>query len=212
MKHPAKQDDNLLNVLNAWVRLLEMNLSRYQADETDDNRYLDNTDTNYPPMEAIDDEPYDTRKMRQQIVAWLELEMSDNAVYQENIQWYNHEIYTRDAFLPYILDNRDWPLGLVKFSSLEQNDIRQYLKHLGAVKHVDDDDDKIMNERNLITNRLERLNIIADDTTSICPKHRSSLGIGWFQSKQCYHPDHDPKSPAHSADCRPASLDVSSSI
>ncbi|CAF1008105.1 unnamed protein product [Didymodactylos carnosus] len=78
-------------------------------------------------------------------------------------------------------------------------------------KHVDDDD-KIMNERNLIANRLERLNIIVDDATSICPKHRSSFGIVWFQSKQCYHPDYDPKRPAHSTDCRPASLDVSSRI
>ncbi|CAF0935170.1 unnamed protein product [Didymodactylos carnosus] len=128
--------------------LLEMSLSRYRANETDDNRYLDNTETNYPPMEAM--------------------------------------------FL----------------HSLDQS---HFLSLECAVKHVDDDD-KIMNEINLITNRLERLNIIADDTTSICPKHRSSLGIGWFQSKQCYHPDHDPKSPAHSADCRPASLDVSSRI
>ncbi|CAF1017630.1 unnamed protein product [Didymodactylos carnosus] len=104
--------------------LLGMSLSRNRADETDDNRYLDNTDTNSPPPEEM------------------------------------------------FLQSLDHP----HFPSLE--------RYLGADDYFD---------------------YIKDDDPYDTRKMRQ-------HSKQCYHPDHDTERPAHSTDCRPASLDVSSRI
>ena len=76
-----------------------------------------------------------------------------------------------------------------------------------------DDDNIIINEKNLIANRLVRKNIFADDTMSICPKHRGTFGIDWVDRKKtCHHPDHDSKNSFSVSDCRLVKLDTCSKI
>ena len=71
----------------------------------------------------------------------------------------------------------------------------------------------IVNEKNLIANRLIGKNILVDNTMSICAKHRSSFGIDWCDVvSRCSHPDHDPKHRPSTSDCRRAKLDICSRI
>ena len=69
-----------------------------------------------------------------------------------------------------------WSSGYYKIENLINSDIRQYLKPIGAIKKLDEDM-TIVNEKNLITNRLIGKNILVDNTMSICAKHQSSVGI-----------------------------------
>lgn len=100
------------------------------------------------------------------------------------------------------LDHYGWSSKCVTFATLSQHDIRPCLKRNRIITKVEDDD-IIMNERNLIANRLLRENIFIDDTMSICPKHRSAFGVDWIDRKnRCYHPDHDSNASVSTADCR----------
>lgn len=91
---------------------------------------------------------------------------------------------------------------------LSGSDIRSYLKRNNVI-HRKEDDSIIVNEKNLIANRLRSKNIIIDDSMHICPKHRSSFGIDWHSVKsKCHHPDHDPSQRQSASDCRQASLNV----
>ena len=88
------------------------------------------------------------------------------------------------------LGRSSWPHDCVTFSTLSNIDIRPYLKNHGIINTVHDDQ-IIINEKNLIANRLQRENIVVDDNMSICPKHRSSFGIDWNSNDTtCHHPDH----------------------
>ena len=69
-----------------------------------------------------------------------------------------------------------WRSECYKFENLAKSDIRQYLKRIGVIKKLDEDM-TIVNEKNLIANRLIGKNILVDKTMSICAKHRSSFGI-----------------------------------
>ncbi|CAF4477288.1 unnamed protein product, partial [Didymodactylos carnosus] len=62
----------------------------------------------------------------------------------------------------------------------------------GVVKKPEDDD-VIMNEKNLILNRLSKYNLLIDNSMEICPKHRNTYGVGWNDQTTCHHPRHDPK-------------------
>ncbi|CAF4276505.1 unnamed protein product [Rotaria magnacalcarata] len=105
-----------------------------------------------------------------------------------------------------------WKSQCYKFETLVNIDIRKYLKHLGVVKKSMDDN-TIVNERNLIANRLLGKNILVDNSMSICQKHRSSFGIDWRDVvSTCNHPDHDPKSRTSTSDCRRANLEICSRI
>ena len=76
-----------------------------------------------------------------------------------------------------------------------------------------DEDMIIVNEKNLIANRLIGKNILVDNTMSICAKHRSSFGIDWCDVvSRCSHPAHDPKHRPSTSDCRRAKLDTCSRI
>jgi hypothetical protein len=46
-----------------------------------------------------------------------------------------------------------------------------------------EEDDLIVNERNLIANRLHSKGIFIYDSMAICPKHGSSHGIDWYDSE-----------------------------
>ncbi|CAF4181776.1 unnamed protein product [Rotaria magnacalcarata] len=71
------------------------------------------------------------------------------------------------------------------------------------------DDNIIVNERNLIANRLLGKNILVDNSMSICQKHRSSFGIDWRDViSTCNHPDHGPKRRTSTSDCRRANLEM----
>ena len=61
---------------------------------------------------------------------------------------------------------------------LSGSDIRSYLKRNNVIRNKEEDD-FIMNEKNLIANRLRSKNVLVDDSMFICPKHRSSFGIDW---------------------------------
>ena len=89
-----------------------------------------------------------------------------------------------------LVDYPDWPFTCVKFSALRDIDIRSYLKRKKVISKKEADD-FIVNERNLIANRLKSKDMFVDDSMSICPKHRSSYGIDWCDVKFiCNHPDH----------------------
>jgi hypothetical protein len=103
-------------------------------------------------------------------------------------------------------DHYGWSQGCVTFASLAELDIRSYLKNNQIISKKDDDK-IIMNEKNLLANRLLRKNILVEDSMHICPKHRSSFGIDWFNKKTtCHHPDHNSSSSASMNDCRLAKL------
>jgi hypothetical protein len=100
----------------------------------------------------------------------------------------------------------------VSFSLLSGIDIRSYLKRKNVISKIGEDN-LIENEKNLIGNRLRSKNVFIDDSMVICPKHRSSFGIDWFDSKtKCHHPDHDPKRRCSTKDCRHARLSICSKI
>ena len=102
----------------------------------------------------------------------------------------------------YHLDHYGWSPKYVTFATLSQHDIRPYLKRNRIITKLEDDD-IIMNERNLIANRLLRENIFIDDTMSIYPKHRSAFGVDWIDRKiRCYHLDQDSNASVSTADCR----------
>ena len=89
---------------------------------------------------------------------------------------------------------------------LRERDIRWYLKRAHVIRKKEEDD-SIMNEKNLIANRLRSKNILIDDSMFICPKHRSSFGVDWYSARsKCHHPEHDSTQPSNAADCRPATL------
>jgi hypothetical protein len=95
---------------------------------------------------------------------------------------------------------------------LSENDIRSYLKRNKVISKKEEDD-IIMNEKNLIANRLRSKNIFVDGSTFICPKHRSSFGVDWHSVKStCHHPDHDPNHRSFASDCRRAALTTCSKI
>ena len=72
-----------------------------------------------------------------------------------------------------LTDYPDWPRTCISFSKLEGIDIRSYLKRRKVISKIEDDN-LIVNERNLIANRLRSKEIFVDDSMAICPKHRSS--------------------------------------
>lgn len=112
----------------------------------------------------------------------------------------------------FLIDYSDWPSTCVSFSTLRDVDIRSYLKRKNVISKKEEDD-VIVNEKNLIANRLRSLNIFIDDSMSICPKHRSSYGINWRDTTSvCHHPDHDPKHRPSARDCRRANLATCSKI
>jgi len=91
-------------------------------------------------------------------------------------------------------------------------DIRSYLKRNGVISKTEEDS-FIMNERNLIANRLRSKGIFIDDSMAICPKHRSEFRIDWKDSKsKCHHPDHDSKHHSFFIPCRRANLATCSKI
>ena len=76
-----------------------------------------------------------------------------------------------------------------------------------------EEDTTIINEKNLIANRLLLKNILMDDSMSICPKHRGSFGIDWRDHKSaCHFPNSDQKYHATTSDCRRATLKLCSKI
>ena len=106
------------------------------------------------------------------------------------------------------LDHYDWSSECVTFATLSEYDIRSYLK-CNRIIAKEKDDNIIINETNLIANRLMRKNILVNDAMLICPKHRSSFEIDWIDRKStCYHPDHDPNSNVSITDCRRANLNT----
>jgi hypothetical protein len=106
----------------------------------------------------------------------------------------------------------DLPSLCISFATLKSIDIRAYLKRKGVISK-EEDDNFIMNERNLIANRLHAKDILVDDSMLICPKHRSSFGIDWCDSKPtCHHPDHESRQSFSTSDCRRASIDMCSKI
>ena len=106
------------------------------------------------------------------------------------------------------LDHYGWSSQCVTFATLSEYDIKSYLK-CNRIIAKEKDDNIIINEKNLIANRLMRKNILVNDAMLICPKHRSSFGIDWIDRKStCYHPDHDPNSNVSIADCRRANLNT----
>jgi len=116
------------------------------------------------------------------------------------------------SFLYLPLDYTDWTTECISFAQLAQRDIRHYLKRLRVITNKEEDS-IIMNEKNLIANRLLLKNIFVDDSMSICPKHRSSFGVDWRDVKsRCHHPDHDSKHRQQVSDCRRASLAMCSKI
>jgi len=84
-----------------------------------------------------------------------------------------------------------------------------YDHYLSAKKVISkiEQDDLIMNEKNLIANRLHLENILVNDSMFICPKHRSSYGIDWYDSKsKCHHFDHDSRQHSSGRDFRRANI------
>ena len=80
---------------------------------------------------------------------------------------------------------------LVTFAYLSELDIRSYLEQSKVISKKEDDN-IVVNEKNLIANRLIRKSILAENNMKICPKHRSSFGIDWFsRNATCHHPEHD---------------------
>ena len=110
------------------------------------------------------------------------------------------------------LDCYDWPFECINFGALAQRDIRPYLKQLRIISKIEDDD-IIVNEKNLIANRLLQANVLVDDSMSICPRHRSIYGIHWYDvGSLCSHPDHVSKRRSCVSDCRRAKLSMCSRI
>jgi len=110
------------------------------------------------------------------------------------------------------LDYFDWTNECISFRQFAQRDVLDHLKRLGVIGKKEEDT-TIRNEKNLIANRLRLRNIQVDDSMSICPKHRSSFVVDWYDSKStCHHPDHDPKHRPKATDCRRATLVLSSKI
>jgi hypothetical protein len=115
-------------------------------------------------------------------------------------------------YIYFLTDHRTWSSACISFSSLEDIDIRSYLKRLKVISNINKDD-LMMNEKNLIASRLRPKNIFIDDSMFICPKHRSSHGIDWHDCEsKCHHPNHDPKHHPSSRDCRRANLTICSEI
>ncbi len=103
-------------------------------------------------------------------------------------------------------DYPNWSPICIRFSLLKDIDIRPYLIRKKVISKTEEDD-FIVNERNLIANRLLSLNVLIDDSMAICPKHRSSYGIDWYDSKsKCHHPDHDSRQHSSGRDLRPANI------
>ena len=134
--------------------------------------------------------------------------------------WSSHRVWLWANVAPWVLqitksrvinifqyaDHYGWSQGCVSFASLAELDIRSYLKNNQIISKKDDDK-IIMNEKNLLANRLLRKEILVQDSMHICPKHRSSFGIDWFNKKTtCHHPEHDSSSSASMKDCRVAKL------
>ncbi|CAF3496818.1 unnamed protein product [Rotaria socialis] len=132
----------------------------------------------------------------------------------------------KNMFPPYIRlfsDNEDepepqlqhysgWSCACVTFSARKDIDIRPYLKSKNVISKKEEDD-FIVNEKNLIANRIRYLDIFIDDSMSICPKHRSSYGIDWHAPKStCHHPDHNSKHRPSVRDCRHANITTCSKI
>ena len=72
--------------------------------------------------------------------------------------------------IAFLIGCYDWPEECISFANLAERDIRPYLKHLRVTAAVEEDN-IIINEKNLIANRLLRKNILVDDSMWICPKH-----------------------------------------
>ena len=106
----------------------------------------------------------------------------------------------------------DWPLECISFADLTQRDIRPYLNHVRVISIIEEDN-IIINEKTLIANRLLSKNILVDDSMGICPKHRSSFGIHWYDvASLCSHSDHTSKQHSSTANCRRAKLPIYSRI
>jgi hypothetical protein len=115
-------------------------------------------------------------------------------------------------YICFLLDYAHWPRYCVSFSELEAIDVRALLKRKKVISKIEQDD-LIMNEKNLITNRLRLEKILVDESMFICPKHRSSYGVDWYVSdRKCYHPDHDPNHRPSKRDLRCASISICSKI
>ena len=88
-----------------------------------------------------------------------------------------------------LLDHYGWSSECVTFATLSEYDIKLYLKYNQFISK-EKDDSIIINEKNLIANRLIRKSILVYDAMSICLKHRSSLAIDCVDGKStCYHLD-----------------------
>lgn len=106
----------------------------------------------------------------------------------------------------YQIDQNGWSQECVTFAHLSGYDIRSYLKHNGIISKKEDDN-IVVNEKNLVANRLLRKNILVTDSMPICPKHRASFGIDWFNKKTtCHHPEHNTSNRSALKDCRRAHL------
>jgi hypothetical protein len=111
-----------------------------------------------------------------------------------------------------LIDYPKWSPLCVSFASLGGIDIRSYLTRKNIISKIEEDD-LIMNERNLIANRLRFNNVLIDDSMYICPKHRSTYGIDWHAAEcRCYHPDHDPTHHSSKKDLRPVHITLCSII
>ena len=106
----------------------------------------------------------------------------------------------------YQIDHYDWSRECVTFAYLSELDIRSYLKQNKVISKKEDDN-IVVNEKNLIANRLIRKSILVEDNMKICPKHRSSFGIDWFsRNTMCHHPEHDSGHNSAMKDCRRVKL------
>jgi hypothetical protein len=100
----------------------------------------------------------------------------------------------------------DWPVQCVSFESLDGISAEEYLVYKGIISDKQRDRIRI-SEKDLIANRLRSKKIYIDNNMVICPKHRNSFGIGWYdQSSACHHPDHNQQKRPKPTDCRRTNL------
>ena len=89
---------------------------------------------------------------------------------------------------------------------LSERDVRLHLERINVIRK-EEEDDIIMNEKNLIANRLHSKNILINNSMFIYPKHCNSFCVDWYCAKaRCHHPDHDPSHRSYAPDCHQAAV------
>ena len=106
----------------------------------------------------------------------------------------------------YQIHHYDWSRECVTFAYLSELDIRSYLKQNKVISKKEDDN-IVVNEKNLIANGLIQKSILVEDNMKISPKHRNPFGIDWFsRNTTCHHLEHDSGHSSAMKDCRRVKL------